>query len=350
MQYIVLYYFEFIFLVTTKSRFLSQSTINCIFASMLRIFLGNQLFALLLLPFILVGYVVLNSYMHNFEVLPSIELGLWGKHSFYNINALYYLTGGIVLMNAILANYLFNSNDFYDRNSYVISLFYIVFTSYFQSFYHLDGILLSHTFILFAIFQLFHLENNADGRKWSFNAGIFFGIAATLNPPLFILLPVIWLMITRIRPFVFREMLLSTLGFAVPIVYLIFYLFLNEDIILKNVFEINKLAIQNNWVIVISIVLFSFSSFLSLIAISYKTSKSSLRFKKLTAILKLLMSLSVLLGLVEYISLGHYELLSISMIALSFFLPFAFFTKSSSLVGKLLFYGTFVFSIVRFFI
>ena len=108
MQYIVLYYFEFIFLVTTKSRFLSQSTINCIFASMLRIFLGNQLFALLLLPFILVGYVVLNSYMHNFEVLPSIELGLWGKHSFYNINALYYLTGGIVLMNAILANYLFN--------------------------------------------------------------------------------------------------------------------------------------------------------------------------------------------------------------------------------------------------
>lgn len=337
-------------MVCIRYPFLSQSTINCIFVAMLRIFLGNQLFALLLLPFILVGYVVLNSYMHSFEVLPSIEFGLWGKHSFYNVNALYYITGTVVLLNAVLANYLFNSNDFYDRNSYVISLFYIVFTSYFQSFYHLDGILLSHTLILLGIFQLFHLENNTDGRKWSFNAGIFFGIAATLNPPLFVLLPGIWLMITRIRPFVFRELLLATLGFALPILYVSLYLYLNKGVVLTNIFEIDKLAIQNNWVIIISLVFFAFSSFLSLIAISYKTSKSSLRFKKLTAILKLLMSVSVLLGLIEYLSLGHYELLSISMIALAFFLPFAFFTKSSSLVGKLLFYGTFIFSIVRFFI
>ena len=317
---------------------------------MLRLFIGNQLFAILLLPFIIGGYVLLNAYSHCFEILPSIELGFWGKHSFYNVNALFYLTGILVLFNSILANYLFNSNEFYDRNSYVISLFYIVFTSYFQSFYQLDGILLSHTFILLAFFQLFHLENNVDGRKWSFNAGIFFGIAATLNPPLFILLPVIWLMITRIRPFVFRELLLASLGFVLPIVYLIFYLFLNKDIILKNVFEIDKQAIHNHWVIITSIGLFAFLTFLSLIAISYKTSKSSLRFKKLTAILKLLMYLGVLLGVVEYVSFGHYELLSISMIALAFFLPFAFFNKSSLLVGKLLFYGTFIFSIVRFFI
>ncbi len=317
---------------------------------MLKLFLGNQLLVLLFLPLFVVGYALLNYFTNYYEVLPVIDLGLWGKHSFYAVNTLYVLTSLLVLTNAILANYLFNKNDFFDRNSYVISLFYIVLMSFFHSAYQLNGILISHFFLINALFQMFHLENNSDGRKSCFNTGLFFGIAGTFHPPFLIVLPVIWFMISRVRPFVFREFLLATLGYLLPLIYAFFYISFNQNLIWSDYINIKAVSSQNNLVFWIVVVFFAIIAFVSLITISYKTNKSSLRFKKLISILRLLMFVSVLLGIIEFSGWGHYEWFSYFVLPLSFFMPFLFYSKSSSLVGNLLFYGVFSISIAKIFI
>ena len=318
--------------------------------AMIRLFLGNQLLVLLFLPFIVVGFAVLNYFTNYFEVLPVIDLGFWGKHSFYAVNTLYVLTSLLVLINAVLANYLFNKNEFHDRNTYIIALFYVVLISFFHSAYQLDGILIAHFFLIIALFQMFRLENNADGRKWCFNTGLFLGIAGTFHPPLLGILPFLWLMILRIRPFVFREFLLSTLGFLLPLIYAYVYITVNKHLIWSDFINIKTGDIQSNLVFWLIIAFFSILAFVSLITISYKTSKSSLRFKKLISILNLIMVVSILMGIVEFSGWGHFEWFSYFSIPLSFFMPFLFFSKSSSLVGNLLFYGMFSICIVKIFI
>lgn len=318
--------------------------------AMIRLFLGNQLLVLLFLPFIVVGFAVLNYFTNYFEVLPVLDLGLWGKHSFYAVNLLYVLTGLLVFINAVLANYLFNKNDFHDRNTYIISLFYIVLISFFHSAYQLDGILIAHFFLIIALFQMFRLENNSDGRKWCFNTGLFLGIAGTFHPPFLVILPFIWIMISRIRPFVFREFLLATLGFILPLIYVFVYISFNKNLIWSEFINIKVSSTHNNLVFWIMVAFFSVLAFVSLITISYKTNKSSLRFKKLIAILRLLMMVSILLGLIEFSGWRHFEWFSYFVLPLSFFMPFLFFSKSSSLVGNLLFYGVFSISIAKIFI
>jgi hypothetical protein len=317
---------------------------------MLRLFLGNQLLVLLFLPLFVVGYAVLNYFTNYFEILPVVDLGLWGKQSFYAVNVLYVLTGVLVFTNAVLANYLFNKNEFYDKNSYVISLFYIVLISFFHSAYQLDGILIAHFFLIVALFQMFRLENNSDGRKWCFNTGLFLGIAGTFHPPFLAILPFIWMMISRIRPFVFREFLLATLGYLLPLIYATVYISANKNLIWSDFINVKAGSLQNNIVFWTTVSFFGLLAFVSLITISYKSSKSSLRFKKLIAILRLLMILSILLGIVEFSGWGHYEWFSYFALPLSFFMPFLFFSKSSSLVGNLLFYGVFSISIAKIFI
>ena len=317
---------------------------------MLRLFLGNQILSLLLLPFLVGAYSISNYFSNYFEVMPSIDLGFWGRYSFYQVDWIYYITGTLVVSNAIGINYLFNNNEFYDRNSYAPSLFYCVFLSFFHTYYQLDGVLLSHSFVILGLLQLFHLHNNKDGRKASFNAGFLFGVAATFQPMLLILLPLLWVMITRIRPFIIRELVLSLNGFITPLLYLATYLSVVGDITFWSFDKIPPTIYHKNMLFMISMIIFLVIGILSLLALRSKSSKSSIRFKKLIAILKITMYLGVALGLFEYLYFSNYEWFSYSIITLCFLLPFSFFNSSSKLLAKMLFYGVFLLSFSKFFL
>lgn len=322
---------------------------------MIRFFLGNYIAVLLFLPLVIAGYVALNSGLWNFDTVffefsDYIDLGLWGSFREPDFFWMKFIPGVLVLGNALLLNFLFNTNTFYDRNSYIVSLLYIVLMSFYHSFYQFDGVLIGHLFLIFSLFQLFKLENNQDGRKIAFNSGFLFGVAASFHPPLIFSLPVLWLMITRIRPFVFRETLLATSGFVIPLIYGFIRVFWNENKINWNFIETSINYSQKQIIFFISMGLFVASALLSLIGLRIKNSKSSIRFRKLTSIIFLFLFIGVGLGTVEILFLKQYEWFSFGMIPLALFLPFSFFHKSTQVVATILFYATFLFSIAKFFI
>lgn len=322
---------------------------------MIRFFLGNQLVVLLFLPLVIAGYIILNSGLWNsetifFEFSDFIDLGLWGRFREPDFYWMKFAPGVVVLINALLLNFLFNTNTFYEKNSYIVSLLYVVLMSFYHSFYQIDGVLIAHFLLILSLFQLFRLENNLDGRKIAFNAGFLSGLAASFHPPLIFTLPILWMMITRIRPFVFRETLLSTVGFVVPLIYGFIFVFWNENQINWNFIETTINYTQKQIIFLSSMVLFVISALLSLLGMRIKNAKSSIRFRKLTSIIFLFLFIGVGLGTVEILFLDQYEWFSFGMISLALFLPFSFFHKSTQVFATILFYATFLFSIAKFFI
>ena len=71
----------------------------------------------------------------------------------------------LVIANAILLNIAFNRNGFKEKNNYLPALLFVVFQSYFHSFYYLNGFGIAQFFIVLSLIQLLGLDQNSDGRK-----------------------------------------------------------------------------------------------------------------------------------------------------------------------------------------
>jgi hypothetical protein len=97
-------------------------------------------------------------------------------------------------------------------------------------------------------------------------------------------------------------------------------------------------------------VLFTLLFLLSLVSISGKMQKSSIRLKKLVRILWLLVVLGILFGLADFIFFRQIERFSFLMIPLSFFLTFSFSNKTFGLMATVLFYLTLLYSLINFFL
>lgn len=318
---------------------------------MLRIFLGNQVGGVLLLPVIVATYTLLNTYTQYFEMdaLLTFDFGLWGSISLSN-GIWRFVAPACVLLNAFLLNALFNRHSFYDRNSYITSLIYVVLMSFYHSFYQLDGVLVAHFFIILAFFIFFRLQNNEDARREAFNIGFLTGTAASFHPVLVFTLPFIWITLTRIRPFVFRELWLLTIGFCIPLVYGFSVIFWFKHAINWNFIDSSANYQQKQLIFFISMGLFTLSALMSIVGIRIKNQKSSIRFRKMTAMLLLLLVTGIGLGITEFLLLKHYEWFSFSMISLAMILPFSFLYKRSNVFATLLFYLIFLFSLAKFFI
>lgn len=319
---------------------------------MIRFFLGNQIYALFAMPLVVLAYLFLNLNSLYFEITDTVDLGFWGSLSISNFagSFLPWISGVFVLINAYLLNFFFNTNGFYERNSYIIAFLYIVLLSYYRSFYFMDGLLISHFFIIFAFIQLYKMEYNVDGKSRAFNAGFFFGVAATFHPPLVVILPFAWLMITRIRPFVFRETLLSTIGILVPLIYAFSANLIFKHKVNLNFIESTQQYGTKDFIFLASLGLFVLLVLTSWVGIRNKALKSSIRFRKNTNILNLFLLFSICVGSLDYIFFKQYEWFCFMVIPIALFLPFSYLNVKIKFFPQLLFYLTLGFSVIKFFI
>lgn len=318
---------------------------------MVKLFLSNRSIVQFLLPFVVVIYVLLNYSTKYYGYSETVNFGFWGSTK--SINPVYsqLFASLFILINAIGINAIFNWNQFLERNSFMPSLQYVILLSFYHSFYQIDGLLISHTLIIVTVYQLYFLRQNDDGRKTVFNAGFFAGIAATFHPPLIGLLPILFFMIWCIRPFVFREILLSIIGFSIPLIYGSFFLIFNKASIDLTLIKssTNYERLQFDFLVVFGI--FICSLLLSLVSIQAHIQKSSLRLKKMTRMLWWLVVAGIVIGIIDFFeNNGQIQRFSLIMIPFSFFLTFSFSHKTLGIVAIGLFYITLTYSVLKFFL
>jgi hypothetical protein len=315
-----------------------------------KLFLGNRAIVLFILPVVIGFYVLLNLLTEYYSFSEPTSFGIWGLGSNAHPVIAQLLSGILILVNALSINAIFNRNQFLERNNYMSSLLYIVLMSFYHSFYRIDGLLISHSFIVLMIYQLYFLRQNKDGRKFSFNAAFFGGVAVTFHPNLFPLFPFVFLMIWSIRPFVLRETVLVTIGFGIPLLYAAIYQFLIEKPLDFQLMELATRYEQKQIDLLVTLGILSVLFVLSLLSIRARMRTSSIRLKKLVRILGWLVLLFLLLGVFNLLIFEQIEQFSLLMIPLAFFMTFAFTHKTLNQAAIGLFYVTFGYSIVKFFL
>lgn len=317
---------------------------------MVKLFLSNRSIVQFLLPLVVVVYVILNHFTNYYSYTLIANFGFWGNNVQLSPLPSQIFASLIIIGNAIFINAIFNWNQFMERNSFMPSLLYIVLLSFYHSFYQLDGLLISHVFIILCLYQLYRLRQNEDGRKTVFNCAFFGGLAATFHPPLIGLLPFIFFMMWNIRPFVVREILLCTLGFSVPLFYAGFYLIYTGTSIDLKLLKTTTNFQRQQFDFLVTSGIFIFSLLLSLVSIQTNIQKSSIRLKKMTRILWWFVIVGLILGVVDFLMFKQIQRFSLIMIPFSFFLTFSFIHKTLSIVAVGLFYVTFIYSLVKFFL
>ncbi len=317
---------------------------------MVKLFLSNRSFVQFLLPMVIGIYVLLNFTTNYYNYSDTANFGFWGNKIPVKPILSQIIASILVLSNAVGINAIFNWNQFLERNSFMPSLLYIILLSSYHSFYQLDGLLISHVFLILTLYQLYFLRQNEDGRRTVFNSSFFAGIAATFHPPLIGILPIIFFMIWCIRPFVFREVFLSTIGFVVPLIYAGFYLIYTGSTIDLTLIKTSTNYERLQFDFLVTFVLFVCSLLLSLVSIQAHIKKSSLRLKKMTRMLWWFVLAGLIIGILDLYFFKQIQRFSLIIIPFSFFLTFSFSHKTLSFVAIGLFYVTLSYSILKFFL
>ena len=313
---------------------------------MIRLFNANRAEVLILLPF-LVGLIQYLNWISG----PSHEFanafGYWGTLDFSVIYS-YIFCNATLVLNAVLLNYLFNSHQFLDKNSYLPSLLYVVSMSFYDAIYIFDYLLIVHFLLILMIIQLFELKNQTEVLQHVFNAFLFLGLATTFQPIILFFYPFFYISLYIFRPFTVREFLLSIFGFIIPFLYCFTYLWWfnlpkSLELNLPNLnYDIEGFLIT--FLLYVALIFFSYLSLRS------KMQKSSIKLKKQIQILWLFVLMGILIGILQLMLIDKVQDMSIAILYLTILLTFNFLHKTYGLISAGIFYLCLAYTMLKYFI
>jgi hypothetical protein len=193
----------------------------------IRFLKSNNALALLFLPLIAIVIWVFGFFdpiiIPVKHAMPLYEMT---AEIFINIPWLSTLIGLILVIGeAFLLNYIVNENEVLTKQSYLPALFYIIFMSNNKGMLTLHPLLFGNLFILFAIHKLLSSYRKDKAFSQAFDAGILISIATLFYFPFIVFLPLLIVGLIILRPFIWREWLISFLGALIPYAFVTSYYF-----------------------------------------------------------------------------------------------------------------------------
>lgn len=196
----------------------------------IRFFKSNNASALLFLPLIA---IVIWVYGFIHPTIPAIKhaMPLYELMAgiLTNLPWLSTLTGLILVIGeAFLLNFIVNENEVLEKQNYLPALFYIVFMSNNDAMLTLHPLLFGNLFVLFALHKLLSSYRKDNAFSQAFDAGFLISIATLFYLPFVFFLPLLGVGLIIIRPFNWREWIISFFGAAIPYLFVITFYFWND--------------------------------------------------------------------------------------------------------------------------
>jgi hypothetical protein len=190
-------------------------------------FKKNRTQAVLLLPLFIAclwvfPFMDLQPYSGK-HLMPLYELlvnALGDKPFLFSLAGL-----GLAIAGAFLLNHIAVEKEVLNTASYMPGLLYGVFMSCGPLLTTLHPLLCSNIFVMLALNRLFATHRKESAFAEVFDAGFCVSIATLFYVPSFVFLPLIWISLILIRPFIWREWVISTLGFVVPYLFVGMYFY-----------------------------------------------------------------------------------------------------------------------------
>ncbi|TXB64610.1 hypothetical protein FRY74_09165 [Vicingus serpentipes] len=232
--------------------------------------------------------VILKTQVANFNGIDFLFSPRW-------LNII--ITSLLISGQAIYLNYIVSTNKLLKSNSFLVAVFYVLLNGAGLVLFSLNLLLVVNTLVLLLIHQLFKLYNLQQANATIFNVGFFLGLAVVLYNPFILLLPLAIFGIAYVRTPKGKDFLILIIGFLVPFIYWVTYLYLNNQLIftidnylLFHSDKIDKVIIKNYYFL-------SFVSFLSILAIFnliLLIGRNVVKTRKLLMMVFLLMGVSAL--------------------------------------------------------
>jgi hypothetical protein len=318
-----------------------------VFLKVLRLFLDNRVGVLLLLPAILALYLIGYFLGYNSTFGPDSTVAqlipYLAKMPTANVLAHFVM----LLLNAIALNWVFNSREFLEKNTFIVSLNYLIFASFFHTWGEPSWLFVAQLFCILGLGLFFGVKPQQNSKKAAFNASFAFGLSVFFEPSFIYILPILLLMFGVLRGFFLREMLLMVIGFLMPIGGLLsFEVLNNQQSKFKFVPDLHYYA--PNWQDFTLLGLLIVVLVFSLLGLRARLLKASLKLKKQTQILTVFTFLILALGLSAFFLLGQIGLLSLVILPFSFYFSYALLSSSLGISSHLFFYILFGFSLLKF--
>ena len=132
---------------------------------------------------------------------------------------------GMLLLTAeaYLLNRLVIKLEIMNTNTFMTGSVYVIFMSCSSLVTTLHPVLCSSLFLIIALQRLFETYRKETAFSEVFDAGLFIALAVLFYLPALVFAIIIWLCLIIIRPFVWREWIISVFGFLVPWLFVAMY-------------------------------------------------------------------------------------------------------------------------------
>lgn len=139
----------------------------------------------------------------------------------------------LVLLQGLLINNIFSYNQLCPKTTFLPAFIYILLLSSNYTSMTISPILISNTFILFAILFIFRSYDKREGIDEIYNTNLFVSLAALTFLPSLLLIFWVWLSLLNYKQYKWRYWIVSVLGLLTPIIFLIIYYFLKDQLIVR---------------------------------------------------------------------------------------------------------------------
>lgn len=316
---------------------------------MIRFFVEYRIIWFFLGPLLLIIFHLLNFFSSSIVIPESNNLGLLGD--LFTVSPFYsrLLAGILVLVNALNLTRIFNENEFHDKTIYSTGFLYCVLMSLFPCFYYFNSILLVHVLLIAVFREALLLKQKEGDQKHVFNGAILLGLSFCIHPPTIIYVIPFFIAVLNLKVIQFRDVVLAIVGLFIPFVYVGSYYFLNEEVILIDLFNV-----PSKWKIIVFDLLFvliilTFMFLLAFVSLRSNAVKSTLRLRKMMVPVWGFLIFGIFIGGYDLFFFGQFDRFSFVLISLPFFINYALINRNYRLFAGILFFIALGYSFVKFF-
>lgn len=169
-----------------------------------------------------VEFILMESFAR--PMLPAD----YGQNISLPLNML--LAGVLVLIQALLLNYLVNFYNLLSKPSFLPALMYITVASLFTPFLTLSPPLICNFLVIWMFFKLLGYYKNSDVKSISYDLGMIVALGSIFYLPFIYFFLVVWIALLIFRPFDWRDWAASIMGYATIFFFLAVFYYLTDHI------------------------------------------------------------------------------------------------------------------------
>jgi len=152
----------------------------------------------------------------------------------FNVNVL--LAGVLVLVQAMLINYLVNHYNLLAKPTFLPALMYITLASLYTPFLTLSPPLICNFLVIWMLSKILAFYKGADIKAKAYDLGMIAALGSVIYFPFIYFVLVVWIAFIIFRPFDWRDWAASILGYATIFFFLAVFYYLNDH--LQDFFKI----------------------------------------------------------------------------------------------------------------